>query len=142
MKLVLTSFAVTLAILSSVCFVSGLDAEDKSLPITIVSHVDIKPDAYTPQAEENSWRLFRAETAATNFRSTVDIKILDHPVTTSTVPVGAWFRAYNAWPTAVSWSDLDAGANALFINQMSLAHEGFDVAVATTVAGDITTAPV
>jgi phage tail-like protein len=83
-----------------------------------------------------------AETAATNFRSIVDIKILDHPVTTSTVPCGAWFRAYNAWPTAVSWSDLDAGANALFINQMSLAHEGFDVAVATTVAGDITTAPV
>ena len=27
--------------------------------------MDIKPDAYMPQAEENSWRLFRAETAAT-----------------------------------------------------------------------------
>jgi quinol monooxygenase YgiN len=65
MKLVLTSFAVTLAILVSVCFVSGLHAEDKSVPITIVSHVDIKPDAYMPQAEENSWRLFRAEAAAT-----------------------------------------------------------------------------
>jgi quinol monooxygenase YgiN len=65
MKLVFTSFAVTLAILVSVCFVSGLHAEDKSGPITIVSHVDIKPDAYMPQAEENSWRLFRAEAAAT-----------------------------------------------------------------------------
>jgi quinol monooxygenase YgiN len=65
MKLVSKSFAVTLAILSFVCFVSGLDAEDKRGPITIISHVDIKPDAYMPQAEENSWRLFRAETAAT-----------------------------------------------------------------------------
>jgi quinol monooxygenase YgiN len=65
MKLVFKSFAVALAILSSVFLVSGLDAEDKREPITIVSHVDIKPDAYMPQAEENSWRLFRAETAAT-----------------------------------------------------------------------------
>ena len=65
MKSVFQSFAVTLAILSSVCFVSGLDTEDKSGPITTVNHVDIKPDAYMPQAEENSWRLFRAETAAT-----------------------------------------------------------------------------
>ncbi len=29
------------------------------------SHVDIKPDAYMPQAEENAARLFRAETVAT-----------------------------------------------------------------------------
>jgi phage tail-like protein len=48
----------------------------------------------------------------TNFRDTVDIKVLSHPVTTSSVPVKGWFRVYNAWPTAVSWSDLDAGANA------------------------------
>jgi phage tail-like protein len=73
-----------------------------------------------------------SQTAGTEFRRTVDIKILDHPVTFSTVPVKAWFRVYNAWPTAVSWSDLDAGANALFINQMSLAHEGFDCKFATT----------
>jgi quinol monooxygenase YgiN len=42
-----------------------LDAEDRNEPITIVSHMDIRPDAYMPQAEENSWRLFRAKTAAT-----------------------------------------------------------------------------
>jgi quinol monooxygenase YgiN len=69
MKLVFKSCAVTLAIASSVLLVSGLDAEDKSEdknePVTIVSHVDIRPDAYMPQAEENSWRLFRAQTAAT-----------------------------------------------------------------------------
>jgi len=65
MKLILRSFVATLAILSFAFLVPGLDAEDKSEPITIISHVDIRPDVYMPQAEENSWRLFRAETAAT-----------------------------------------------------------------------------
>jgi quinol monooxygenase YgiN len=65
MKSVFKSCALTLAILSSLILVSGVDAEYKSEPVTVVSHVDIKPDAYMPQAEENSWRLFRAEAAAT-----------------------------------------------------------------------------
>lgn len=69
----------------------------------------------------------------TDFRAYVDIKILDHPVTVAAVPVKAWFRVYNAWPTAVSWADLDAGANALFISQLSLAHEGFDVKLAAQI---------
>jgi quinol monooxygenase YgiN len=64
-KLALTSLVVTLAILSSLFLVSGLNAENKGEPVTVVSHVDIKPDAYMPEAEENAWRLFRAETAAT-----------------------------------------------------------------------------
>jgi phage tail-like protein len=67
----------------------------------------------------------------TDFRDIVDIQVLAHPVTTATVPVKAWFRVYNAWPTAVSWSDLDAGANALLITQLSLAHEGFDFKLAS-----------
>lgn len=71
------------------------------------------------------------QTGTTDFRDIVDIKVLQHPVTSGTVPVKAWFRVYNAWPTAVSWSDLDAGANALLISQLSLAHEGFDVKIAT-----------
>jgi phage tail-like protein len=66
----------------------------------------------------------------TDFRDTVDIQVMAHPVTTAQVPVKAWFKVYNAWPTAVSWSDLDAGANALLITQLSLAHEGFDFALA------------
>lgn len=70
--------------------------------------------------------------AGYNFRSTVDIQILDHPNTSSTAYIKAWYRVYNAWPTAVSWSDLDAGASALLISQMSLAHEGFDVLVASS----------
>lgn len=71
---------------------------------------------------------------APDFRARVYIKVLDHPVTknpnpTSTrgwVPVRAVFTVYNAWPTSIAFSDFDAGANALMIQQMTLAHEGFD----------------
>src|ERR1700740_265394 len=45
------------------------------------------------------------QTGGTDFPDTVDIKVLDHPVTSAQVPIKAWFRVYNAWPTAVSWSD-------------------------------------
>jgi phage tail-like protein len=37
------------------------------------------------------------------------------------------FEVYNAWPTSVAYSDLNAGDNALFVEQMTLVHEGFDV---------------
>lgn len=69
----------------------------------------------------------------TDFRRTVLVQILDHPVTTSSVPVKAQFKIYNAWPTSIAWSDLDAGANQLFISQMALAHEGFDYTLAQSI---------
>lgn len=69
----------------------------------------------------------------TDFRRTVDIQILDHPVTAASVPIKAWFRVYNAWPTSIAWSDLDAGANQLFISQLVLAHEGFDYSLASQI---------
>lgn len=59
------------------------------------------------------------------FRVTVDVLVLDHPVTTPVVPVKAAFRIYNAWPTSVAFSDLDAGTNSILVQQMTLAHEGF-----------------
>lgn len=68
-----------------------------------------------------------------DFRATVDVMVLDHPVTTSQVPVKAVFRIYNAWPTSIAFSDLDAGANAVFMQQLSLAHEGFDMKLATQI---------
>src|ERR1700691_3690146 len=49
-----------------------------------------------------------------NFRWQVLVQILDHPVTAATVSVKAEFLIYNAWPTSIAWSDLDAGANQLF----------------------------
>lgn len=66
-----------------------------------------------------------------DFRATVDIYVLDQPVTTPTVPVKAVYRIYNAWPTSIAFSDLDAGANAVLMQQLSLAHEGFNFKLAT-----------
>jgi quinol monooxygenase YgiN len=40
-------------------------AQAKDEPVTIVTHVDIIPDAYKPMSEENAVRLFRNEAAAT-----------------------------------------------------------------------------
>lgn len=72
------------------------------------------------------------------FRHNVDIKVLDHPTAgRKWAKTKTWYRVYNAWPTSVSYSDLDAGANAIIVNQMTLAHEGFDVAVARNVNDDI-----
>lgn len=74
--------------------------------------------------------------AGTDFRQNVDVAILDHPVTTSSVSVNAGFRIYNAWPTSIAYSDLDAGANQLFIEQMSLAHEGWDFVLSSSLGTD------
>ncbi len=76
--------------------------------------------------------------AGEEFRHNLDIKVLDHPTAGLTAAkVKAWYRVYNAWPTSVSFSDLDAGANAIIVNQMTLAHEGFDTAVAKNAKADI-----
>jgi phage tail-like protein len=77
-----------------------------------------------------------------DFRATIDIQILEHPITNSTsANVQALFRVYNAWPTAVAYADLDAGANQLFISQLSLAHEGFTPVLAGGVGSDASPPP-
>jgi len=68
-----------------------------------------------------------------DFRYTVDVLVIDHPVTTAQAPVKAAFTVYRAWPTALAFGDLDAGANQLLISQMTLAHEGFTPDVAADV---------
>ena len=73
--------------------------------------------------------------AGQDFRQTVNISVLDHPVTSGNAPVKAVWRVYNAWPTAVAFSDLDAGANAIIVNQMTLAHEGFEHKLASASPG-------
>ena len=56
-----TLFAVTaLTYPISIC-----PAQTNSEPVTIVSHVDIIPDAYKPLSEENADRLLRSRKAAT-----------------------------------------------------------------------------
>jgi phage tail-like protein len=79
--------------------------------------------------------------AGADFRSTVEVQVLDHPNTSSSAAVKAEFTIFRAWPTSLAYSDLDAGANQLFISQMTLAHEGFTPSIASA-AGDTEAAPV
>ena len=82
-----------------------------------------------------------------HFRASVDVMVLNHPPnrrndfagngspdnsgnaiagsTNDTVAVA--FRMYNAWISSLAYSDLNAGDNALLVEQMVLAHEGFDM---------------
>jgi phage tail-like protein len=41
------------------------------------------------------------------------------------------FQVYNTWPTSVAYSDLNAGDNAILVEQLTLVHEGFDIKWAT-----------
>ena len=73
-----------------------------------------------------------------NFRCDLEIQVLQHPVAgavgdvaqdavAAAPEVAMRFKVYNAWPTTVAYSDLNAGDNALYVEQMSLVHEGFDL---------------
>lgn len=77
---------------------------------------------------------------ADNFRVDIDIDVLSHPLASTatanpgtpytgdyTDHVSMRFKVYNAWITSVAYSDLNAGDNAILVEQMSLVHEGFDV---------------
>lgn len=71
-----------------------------------------------------------------NFRCDLEIQVLSHPIpkageddanSAASDHTAVRFRVYNAWPTSVAYSDLNAGDNALFVEQMTLVHEGFDI---------------
>lgn len=76
-----------------------------------------------------------------NFRCNLDIQVLTHPnpqagvgsnvTTQADTPydqhTSMRFKVYNAWITSLAYSNLDAGANTLMVEEMSLVHEGFDV---------------
>jgi phage tail-like protein len=85
-----------------------------------------------------------------SFRCDLEIAVLSHPIPGSSGGAGAAlgttattgtaaddhvamrFKVYNAWITSVSYSDLSAGDNAIFVEQAVLVHEGFDVNWATS----------
>ena len=79
---------------------------------------------------------------AYQFRSSVTIHVLQHPVNMGNDtgvaandtlkmmrndPVSVSFRAYNAWISSLAYSDLNAGDNAIMVEQMTLVHEGLDM---------------
>lgn len=65
-----------------------------------------------------------------NFRHTVDIYAIDHPVTTYEARYRVRWRLFNAWPGAIIFGDLDAAGNGVLLQTMTLYHEGFDYQVA------------
>jgi phage tail-like protein len=82
-----------------------------------------------------------AGTQAQNFRADLEIQVLSHPIagsggnTTDSISsddhVAMRFQVYNTWPTSVAYSDLNAGDNAILVEQLTLVHEGFDIKWAT-----------
>lgn len=68
-----------------------------------------------------------------DFRWTVDIHVLDHPVNYPGMKhhPKVTVRLYNAWVNALAFSDLDAGGNAVLVEQMTVVHEGYDINWAT-----------
>jgi phage tail-like protein len=77
----------------------------------------------------------------TDFRVVVYINILEHPnnlATSAANPYGVSypyqdslvkvsFKLYSAWIGSLAYSDLDAGGNAVAVEQMTLNYEGFDM---------------
>lgn len=80
-------------------------------------------------------------TVADNFRADVIIDVLSHPVASTatgdiadgkqTDHVAMRFKVYNAWITSIAYSDLNAGDNAILVEQIQLVHEGFDISWGT-----------
>ena len=76
-----------------------------------------------------------------DFRTTVYINVLEHPnnsasatgpATGASYPaqnsiVQVSFKLYSAWIGSLAYSDLDAGGNAVGVEQMTLYYEGFDM---------------
>lgn len=95
---------------------------------------------------------FRGDFTA-DFRTSVTIRVLPHPSTrtdgtnyaqgggadpvTQNVGKGkAVWKVFNAWPSSLAWSDLDAGGSGLILEQMVLQHEGFTyLPTSSTAAG-------
>lgn len=92
-----------------------------------------------------------------SFRADIEVQVLVHPVAYSDggtsfgsevtnnglAAAGAdltamRFKIYNAWPTSVAYSDLNAGDNALLVEQLTVVHEGFDLNWASTTDTGIT----
>lgn len=120
-------------------------------PITLTRGVHLGND--------EAWRWIRRLFAAVSgtprpnpsyqFRTSVTIHVLQHPVkfdkkgaytkaqdASYNDPVAVSFRAYNAWITALAYSDLNAGDNAIMVEQMTLVHEGLDLYWDETIGAD------
>lgn len=65
-----------------------------------------------------------------NFRANMIIKVMEHPAVGGpgySVPVKVAYKVYNVWPSVLAYGELDAGSNAILIEQMTLVNEGWDM---------------
>jgi phage tail-like protein len=70
-----------------------------------------------------------------DFRCDIEVQVLAHPIaynpatgnTDTEDTVVQRFKVYNAWITTVAYSDLNAGDNAIMVEQIQLVHEGFEM---------------
>ena len=113
-----------------------MPGQSEFTPITLSRGVVVK----TPQASRWVQEIFSviqgggdyAPSKGKDFRTNIDIMVLAHPYTRDTrVPVKLRFKVYNAWPQSLGFSDLDAGGNAVLMEQMVIQHEGWKVTYAT-----------
>ena len=121
-------------------------------PVTFQRGVVLGPEASSPHWD---WMKMLFQTVSgqkysnnQSFRSDIEIAVLNHPVPYSRdtenadSPYGAnqtetaagaddkvvaRFRLFNCWPTSIAYSDLNAGDNALLVEQMTIVHEGMAV---------------
>ena len=123
---------------------------------TSFTPITLSKGAMIGQSANPAWmkRLFSVMTPSApagfgvDFRCHLDIQVLTHPnpaqmtgaasgdaQSTQGAPqtqhTSLRFKVYNAWITSLAYSNLDAGANTLMVEEISLVHEGFDVSYAT-----------
>jgi phage tail-like protein len=92
-----------------------------------------------------------------DFRTVMYINVLQHPNNTPTAPgsvtyQNSWqqqnsivqvsIKLYSAWISTLSYSDMDAGGNAVAVEQMSLNYEGFDMVWGGTSGSGFVPSPV
>jgi len=120
---------------------------------TTFSPVTFQRGVTIGSAQHYKWtqQLFRAVSQGLNstspaqgFRANIQIDVLNHPVPfgSGTNNFGeniieaqqadddlivARFVLYNCWPTSLAYSDLNAGDNALLVEQMTIVHEGLSM---------------
>lgn len=99
-----------------VTFSKGLAVGDKAMMDWLKELFDVTTGSGSDPAPGNS---------TNDYRTTAQIDIFSHPAMGGFGTAQASFKLYNAWPQSVSFSDLDAGANAVVVQQMVLVHEGF-----------------
>lgn len=69
-----------------------------------------------------------SDSGKAGFRCNVTIQVMDHPDTgASTTTPRMAFYLHNAWISNLSYTDLNAGANELMMETMTLVHEGLSV---------------